>query len=85
MHIFNLFFALFLTDSAYKALAAPVNSSGELEARELAIRATPGESESNPINLEIEVEGNSALPFDGDCWAILCKNAPTVLLVSHGI
>ncbi|ODM23815.1 hypothetical protein SI65_01404 [Aspergillus cristatus] len=79
MHFFNLLLTVFFTAGAQQALAAPVDSSGELEARELVIRATPGESESNPINLEIEVEDDSALPFDGDCWAILCKNAPTVL------
>lgn len=67
----------FFAAGIQQALAAPVDN--EVTARDLEIRATPGESDTNPIKASVNVQGQNQLPFDADCYAILCKGADRVL------
>lgn len=63
-----------------QALAVPVNPEPEAAGDSHAVLATgSGDSQSDPIKANLEIKGQSALPFDVDCWAILCKGAPNVL------
>lgn len=61
--------------SSQDALGAPA----QLDSRDIVERADPGDSESNPIKGTMNVDKQSRLAFDADCWAILCAGAPTVL------
>lgn len=58
------------------ALAAP---AADLVDRDLEARANPGDSQSNPIKGEIAVRGEDALTYEVDCWAMVCKDKPTVM------
>ncbi|KAE8138700.1 hypothetical protein BDV38DRAFT_281997 [Aspergillus pseudotamarii] len=74
-----LVFALYAF-SAQHALAVPVNPElGATGVENIALKTGSGDSPSDPIKADLEVKGQSALPFDVDCWAILCKGAPNVL------
>lgn len=76
-----LVFALYAFSSQH-ALAAPVNQESEATGViNAALKTGSGDSPSDPIKADLEVKGQSALPFDVDCWAILCKGAPNVLYV----
>lgn len=78
MQLQNSFIVLgFYAAGIQQALAAPVDN--EITARGLEIRATPGESNTNPIKASVNVQGQNQLPFDADCYAILCKGADRVL------
>ncbi|OJI83119.1 hypothetical protein ASPTUDRAFT_191584 [Aspergillus tubingensis CBS 134.48] len=54
--------------------AAPIYATEDVATNNLASRAPPvaGSSKSNPISGVMEVKRDNALPFDGDCYAILC-------------
>ncbi|BCR87201.1 uncharacterized protein ACHE_31188A [Aspergillus chevalieri] len=71
--------ALCLYAGAQQAVAAPVDRDNEVAARDLEARASPGESNANPIKASVNVQGQNQLPFDADCYAILCKGADRIL------
>jgi hypothetical protein len=75
-----LVFALYAIN-VQQVLAAPVSPElDEASGGNHTVLATgSGDSKSDPIKADLEIKGQSALPFDVDCWAILCKGAPKVL------
>ncbi|BAE62238.1 unnamed protein product [Aspergillus oryzae RIB40] len=74
-----LVFALYMFGTQH-VLAVPVNPEPDATSVEnVALKTGSGDSQSDPIKADLEVKGQSALPFDVDCWAILCKGAPNVL------
>lgn len=76
-----LVFALYMFGTQH-VLAVPVNPEPDATSVEnVALKTGSGDSQSDPIKADLEVKGQSALPFDVDCWAILCKGAPNVLYV----
>ncbi|ODM16896.1 hypothetical protein SI65_07861 [Aspergillus cristatus] len=83
MKIPQILAAFLLTVGSQHALAAPVNDK---EVQDLETRSTNtgnnaagGNTASNPIEVEINVSYDSAVTFDADCWAMLCKGKPHVL------
>ncbi|GAB1195586.1 hypothetical protein APSETT444_004847 [Aspergillus pseudonomiae] len=74
-----LVFALYVFGTQH-ALAVPVNPESEVaRSVDVSLKSGSGDTKSDPIKADLEVKGQSALPFDVDCWAILCKGAPNVL------
>ncbi|GMG22980.1 unnamed protein product [Aspergillus oryzae var. brunneus] len=74
-----LVFALYVFGTQH-VLAVPVNPEPDATSVEnVALKTGSGDSQTDPIKADLEVKGQSALPFDVDCWAILCKGAPNVL------
>ncbi|GLA81206.1 hypothetical protein AtubIFM56815_004848 [Aspergillus tubingensis] len=65
---------VFYTTIINIAHAAPIYATEDVATNNLANRAPPvaGSSKSNPISGVMEVKRDNALPFDGDCYAILC-------------
>lgn len=87
MKVPQILAAFLLTVGSQHALAAPVNDK---EVRDLETRSTStgnnaagGNTASDPIEVEINVSYDSAVTFDADCWAMLCKGKPHVLYVVH--
>ncbi|OJJ78035.1 hypothetical protein ASPBRDRAFT_191296 [Aspergillus brasiliensis CBS 101740] len=65
---------VFYIASLHCAHAAPIHPPEGAAVTDLESRAPPvaGSSKSRPIQGVMEVNDNNALPFDGDCYAILC-------------
>ncbi|RAK90128.1 hypothetical protein BO79DRAFT_143987 [Aspergillus costaricaensis CBS 115574] len=74
MRVFNLLASFFCIGSIHFAHAAPILAPDAASATNLDRRAPPvaGSSKAYPIAGTMEVKEENALPFDGDCYAILC-------------
>ena len=82
MHISKAVFAFILyVANIHASLAAPVHPAEDVTFNELEIRAgsAAGSDKSNPIKATMDVNDNNALPFDGDCYAILCLEKKPLL------
>ncbi|OJZ91115.1 hypothetical protein ASPFODRAFT_203577 [Aspergillus luchuensis CBS 106.47] len=74
MRVVNLLASFFCIGSILFAHAAPILALDGASATNLDRRAPPvaGSSKAYPIAGTMEVKEENALPFDGDCYAILC-------------
>ena len=83
LSISTIFLALYAV-GILQVLATPAPHDLEVvetlnATKSLVARAGSGDTPTDPIEADLTVSGQSQLPFDADCYAILCLGAPDVL------
>ena len=71
--------AILYATSVQQILAFPVDEATDIQAIAPRQAAGTGNRQNDPIKIDFFIGGESRLPFDADCYAILCLKRSRVL------